>query len=187
MNKEKEYYNYLLRILALVKTAQVLKDEDSYLDIIRKIEELSMEELNYFENVNFNKINYFYKDYIPGNNLRILILIKSKNNEYLFYKNNDKICSLNVLNKLYFSLEDSLNELEEKINAKFLDLKFIDIYLNKPLEKGNDLLSSPEQVLIFEGKIDKINNNLIYLKEINKLDDEINKETFLDILSKINK
>lgn len=186
MNKEKEYYNYLLKILSLTKSSEVLDDYSTYKKINKEIEKLSMEELNYFENVNFNKVNFFYKDYIPSNNLRILILIR-KNDEYLFYKENNKYYSLNILNELYLSIEESIKKIEEKINSKILDLKYLGIYLNIPLDNKNNLLSSPEQVLIFQGKIDTINDSLIYSKEIFELSDQINKDTFVEIISKINK
>ena len=78
MNEKKnlELYNFLLKELSLIQLYKLEEDVSKKENLIIKLEEELMNELNYFENVNFSRINFFYKDYYPSPGLRIVLLFK---------------------------------------------------------------------------------------------------------------
>lgn len=170
MNEKKnlELYNFLLKELSLIQLYKLEEDVSKKENLIIKLEEELMNELNYFENVNFSRINFFYKDYYPSPAIRIVLLFKDDEENYLLFKND----------KNEFEIINSLIDINHKINAKINEiLKEKDIHLlKKPklimmkrrecLTNGNTFYSLPEYLLIFESKIDKIKNERF--KELKK-------------------
>lgn len=170
MNEKKnlELYNFLLKELSLIQLYKLEEDVSKKENLIIKLEEELMNELNYFENVNFSRINFFYKDYYPSPVLRIVLLFKDDEENYLLFKND----------KNEFEIINSLVDINHKINVKINEiLKEKDIHLlKKPklimmkhrecLTNGNTFYSLPEYLLIFESKIDKIKNERF--KELKK-------------------
>ena len=170
MNEKKnlELYNFLLKELSLIQLYKLEEDVSKKENLIIKLEEELMNELNYFENVNFSRINFFYKDYYPSPAIRIVLLFKDDEENYLLFKND----------KNEFEIINSLIDINHKINAKINEiLKEKDIHLlKKPklimmkhrecLTNGNTFYSLPEYLLIFENKIDKIKNERF--KELKK-------------------
>ena len=170
MNEKKnlELYNFLLKELSLIQLYKLEEDVSKKENLIIKLEEELMNELNYFENVNFSRINFFYKDYYPSPAIRIVLLFKDDEENYLLFKND----------KNEFEIINSLIDINHKINAKINEiLKEKDIHLlKKPklimmkrrecLTNGNRFYSLPEYLLIFESKIDKIKNERF--KELKK-------------------
>lgn len=170
MNEKKnlELYNFLLKELSLIQLYKLEEDVSKKENLIIKLEEELMNELNYFENVNFSRINFFYKDYYPSPAIRIVLLFKDDEENYLLFKND----------KNEFEIINSLIDINHKIYAKINEiLKEKDIHLlKKPklimmkrrecLTNGNTFYSLPEYLLIFESKIDKIKNERF--KELKK-------------------
>ena len=81
-----EFYNYLISMLSTIQLYKISNNEEDKNELIDKLEKESMETLNNFSNFNFNRINYFYKDYRPSQLIRFLLLIKDREGNLLFKK-----------------------------------------------------------------------------------------------------
>lgn len=177
--KEIELYNFLIKLSSLTKIYRLSENKDK---INEEIEKEVMEMLNYFENCNFARPNFFYKDNIPTPSIRIVLLPKYED-KYLFIKEKNEIKVINYLLPLDKDINESIKEKLKELNIENdIDFKLKLLKFRKPLENNNIYYSSYEYLLTFTLKIDKIidGDNLIYLdinkdkfnlsKEINNLD-----------------
>lgn len=171
MNQEKkkiEIYSYLIRILALTRVYSLTDKEKD--DVINDIEKVTMEALNYFENVNFNRPNYFFRDYYPSPQIRILLLLKNED-KYLFKK--DDKSNLEILNFL-LHLEEEISESINKylsslsLDLKYEDLEFKGMKFRKVLEKSNDFPLN-EYVIIFKSdkKLSSLDKDKLTYEDVN--------------------
>ena len=171
MNQEKkkiEIYSYLIRILSLTRVYSLTDKEKD--DVIDDIEKVTMEALNYFENVNFNRPNYFFRDYYPSPQIRILLLLINED-KYLFKK--DDKSNLEILNFL-LPLEEEIRESINKylsslsLELKYEDLEFKGMKFRKVLEKSNDFPLN-EYVIIFKSdkKLSSLDENRLIYEDVN--------------------
>lgn len=171
MNQEKkkiEIYSYLIRILSLTRVYSLTDKEKD--DVIDDIEKVTMEALNYFENVNFNRPNYFFRDYYPSPQIRILLLLINED-KYLFKK--DDKSNLEILNFL-LPLEEEISESINKylsslsLELKYEDLEFKGMKFRKVLEKSNDFPLN-EYVIIFKSdkKLSSLDENRLIYEDVN--------------------
>ena len=171
MNQEKkkiEIYSYLIRILSLTRVYSLTDKEKD--EVINDIEKVTMEALNYFENVNFNRPNYFFRDYYPSPQIRILLLLKNED-KYLFKK--DDKSNLEILNFL-LPLEEEISESINKylsslsLDLKYEDLEFKGMKFRKVLEKSNDFPLN-EYVIIFKSdkKLSSLDENRLIYEDVN--------------------
>ena len=171
MNQEKkkiEIYSYLIRILSLTRVYSLTDKEKD--DVIDDIEKVTMEALNYFENVNFNRPNYFFRDYYPSPQIRILLLLINED-KYLFKK--DDKSNLEILNFL-LPLEEEISESINKylsslsLDLKYEDLEFKGMKFRKVLEKSNDFPLN-EYVIIFKSdkKLSSLDENRLIYEDVN--------------------
>lgn len=162
MNEKKnlELYNFLLKELSLIQLYKLEEDISKKENLIIKLEEELMNELNYFENVNFSRINFFYKDYYPSPAIRIVLLFKDDEENYLLFKNDkNEFEIINSLIDINYKINDKINEiLKEKVIHLLEKPKLIMMKRRECLTNGNTFYSLPEYLLIFESKIDKIKN-----------------------------
>lgn len=160
MNEKKnlELYNFLLKELSLIQLYKIEENDSKKSELIKKLEEELMNELNYFENVNFSRINFFYKDYYPSPALRIVLLINDNNdNYYLFKKENGEYEVINSLIDINYKIEDKILEIfKEKSLKNEKEIKLIALKYRECLKNKNTFYSMPEYLLIFKVKIDKI-------------------------------
>ena len=171
MNQEKkkiEIYSYLIRILSLTRVYSLTDKEKD--DVINDIEKVTMEALNYFENVNFNRPNYFFRDYYPSPQIRILLLLK--NEEKYLFKEDDK-SNFEILNFL-LPLEEEISESINKylsslsLDLKYEDLEFKGMKFRKVLEKSNDFPLN-EYVIIFKSdkKLSSLDKDKLIYEDVN--------------------
>ena len=171
MNQEKkkiEIYSYLIRILSLTRVYSLTDKEKD--EVINDIEKVTMEALNYFENVNFNRPNYFFRDYYPSPQIRILLLLINED-KYLFKK--DDKSNLEILNFL-LPLEEEISESINKylsslsLDLKYEDLEFKGMKFRKVLEKSNDFPLN-EYVIIFKSdkKLSSLDENRLIYEDVN--------------------
>ncbi len=184
--KNLELYNYLIKELSLIQLYKIEIDEDKKNSLIEELEKELMDELNYFENVNFSRINYFYKDYHPSPLNRIVLLLKDKSGNY-YLKKDEKEGSylllnglLNIDQKIDIKIEELLKE--NDITSKKTDISLKLMKYRKPFENENFYYPLPEYLMIFEVIIDELNNDsyqrfseeelekVNLTKEINSLD-----------------
>lgn len=166
-NRKNEYYNYILKLLALIKYSKICKDNSK----IDEIEKLVMEMLNNFENCNFNKINYFSKEEVLTPAIGFIFIIKNETNEILFLKNNEKY-ELPFSNfEIYKGFNENIDNYLKKVSIDIKNYCIKGIINKMPLDNLNKNFSTPEYLFILSSEIKSynINNSFIFIdeKEIN--------------------
>ena len=163
-----EYYNYILKILAMCKLAKFFNDMDK----IEEIEKTAMDMLNNFENCNFNKINFFSKEEVVTPAVGYILLIKNENNEYLFKKNKDELEVLYNPFEILKSMDENINEYLKNNNleiSKDYEVKGIinEIPLKEENAKINNYFSTPMYLFILTSQIKSYNmdSDFIFIKK----------------------
>ncbi len=90
MEKEKLYfYNYLLKISSIAKIGLKYSKDPYAIENYKEINDLTLKYLEDFENVNFNRNNFFEKDIYPTPNISVRTVILNKDKEVLLVKEVD--------------------------------------------------------------------------------------------------
>ncbi len=163
-----EYYNYILKILAMCKLAKFFNDMDK----IEEIEKTAMDMLNNFENCNFNKINFFSKEEVVTPAVGYILLIKNENDEYLFKKNKEELEVLFNPFEILKSMDENINEYLKNNNleiSKDYEVKGIinEIPLKEENTKINNYFSTPMYLFILTSQIKSYNmdSDFIFIKK----------------------
>ena len=163
-----EYYNYILKILAMCKLAKFFNDMDK----IEEIEKTAMDMLNNFENCNFNKINFFSKEEVVTPAVGYILLIKNENDEYLFKKNKEELEIIFNPFEILKSMDENINEYLKNNNleiSKDYEVKGIinEIPLKEENAKINNYFSTPMYLFILTSQIKSYNMNsdFIFIKK----------------------
>ena len=163
-----EYYNYILKILAMCKLAKFFND----ISKIEEIEKTAMDMLNNFENCNFNKINFFSKEEVVTPAVGYILLIKNENNEYLFKKNKDELEVLYNPFEILKSMDKNINEYLKNNNLEInedYEIKGIinEIPLKEEEGKINNYFSTPMYLFILTSQIKSYNmdSDFIFIKK----------------------
>ena len=163
-----EYYNYILKILAMCKLAKFFNDMDK----IEEIEKIAMDMLNNFENCNFNKINFFSKEEVVTPAVGYILLIKNENDEYLFKKNKEELEVLFNPFEILKSMDENINEYLKNNNleiSKDYEVKGIinEIPLKEENTKINNYFSTPMYLFILTSQIKSYNidSDFIFIKK----------------------
>ena len=163
-----EYYNYILKILAMCKLAKFFNDMDK----IEEIEKTAMDMLNNFENCNFNKINFFSKEEVVTPAVGFILLIKNENNEFLFKKNKDELEVLYNPFEILKSMDENINEYLKNNNLEISeDYKVKGVINEIPLKeeeaKINNYFSTPMYLFILTSQIKSYNmdSDFIFIKK----------------------
>ena len=163
-----EYYNYILKILAMCKLAKFFNDMDK----IEEIEKTAMDMLNNFENCNFNKINFFSKEEVVTPAVGYILLIKNENDEYLFKKNKEELEVLFNPFEILKSMDENINEYLKDNNleiSKDYEVKGIinEIPLKEENAKINNYFSTPMYLFILTSQIKSYNmdSDFIFIKK----------------------
>ncbi len=197
MNEKKnlELYNFLIKELSLIQLYKIEEEVSKKEELIEKLEKELMDELNFFENVNFSRINYFYKDYYPGANLRVVLILKDGEDKLFLLKNSGNCYKiLNSLVDINSSIPMIINELKARYKIESKEKEYLkSIIYREPLRNNNIYYPIPENLLIFTLKVDKISSGEFI--KVNKkdlmnsdkylLNKEINNLDFDEILSVI--
>ena len=190
MNQEKkklQIYSYLIKILSLTRVYSLSKEDKD--KIINDIEKVTMEALNYFENVNFDRPNYFFKDYYPSPQIRVLLLINNED-KYLFKKDDKSNLEItNFLLPLDEEISDAVNKYLSllNLNLKFEDFNFKGMKFRKVLEKSDQFpLNEYVLILKFNKNLDSFNENELVLESISNLNQKlkvIKKEELIEFIN----
>ena len=190
MNQEKkklQIYSYLIKILSLTRVYSLSKEDKD--KIINDIEKVTMEALNYFENVNFDRPNYFFKDYYPSPQIRVLLLINNED-KYLFKKDDKSNLEItNFLLPLDEEISDAVNKYLSllNLNLKFEDLNFKGMKFRKVLEKSDQFpLNEYVKIFKFNKNLDSFNENELVLESISNLNQKlkvIKKEELIEFIN----
>lgn len=190
MNQEKkklQIYSYLIKILSLTRVYSLSKEDKD--KIINDIEKVTMEALNYFENVNFDRPNYFFKDYYPSPQIRVLLLINNED-KYLFKKDDKSNLEItNFLLPLDEEISDAVNKYLSllNLNLKFEDFNFKGMKFRKVLEKSDQFpLNEYALIFKFNKNLDSFNENELVLESISNLNQKlkvIKKEELIEFIN----
>ena len=163
-----EYYNYILKILAMCKLAKFFND----ISKIEEIEKTAMDMLNNFENCNFNKINFFSKEEVVTPAVGFILLIKNENNEFLFKKNEDELKVLFNPFEILKSMDENINEYLKNNNLEInqdYEVKGVidEIPLKEEEGKINNYFSTPMYLFILTSQIKSYNidSDFIFIKK----------------------
>lgn len=163
-----EYYNYILKILAMCKLAKFFND----ISKIEEIEKTAMDMLNNFENCNFNKINFFSKEEVVTPAVGFILLIKNENNEYLFKENKDELEILFSPFEILKSMDENINEYLKNNNLEInqdYEVKGVidEIPLKEEEGKINNYFSTPMYLFILTSQIKSYNidSDFIFIKK----------------------
>ena len=160
MNEKKnlELYNFLIKELSIIQLYKIEENNTKKDELIKKLEKELMNELNYFENVNFSRINFFHKDYYPSPALRIVMLLSDDETNYFLFKNEkNQFEVVNSLIDINYKIEEKINEILKENDLKSKNKpKLVAIKYRECLKNKNTFYSLPEYLLIFKLKIDKI-------------------------------
>lgn len=161
MNKEQKYqyfYEYLLKIQSIAKIGKLFSKDPYALKNYDEIERLTMDELNRFANLNFDRPNYFSRDVYPTPNVSVRCVIL-KNDEVLLVKEiKEQAYSLpGGWCDLYETpLEAIERECIEEAGVKLENIELIGLYSRMPSDEkegAKNINCVPEYQLTFKANV----------------------------------
>ena len=150
----KEIYDYILKIQSIAKIGLVYSKDPYAITNYNEINKLSMEFLEKFLEVKFDRPNYFQRDVYPTPNVSVRTII--------FNKTRDKILLVKEANSHTYSMpggwadlydspsKTAINESRQEAGAEIDVVRLVGILDRTPF-KAN--VSIPEYVVVFEGKL----------------------------------
>ena len=75
-----EFYNYIIKVLSISKIGLVFSKDPYALSNYTQIEKLSLEMLENFEHVKFDRHNYFQRNIYPTKNVSLRVAVFNKEN-----------------------------------------------------------------------------------------------------------
>lgn len=148
----KEIYDYILKIQSIAKIGLVYSKDPYAITNYKEINQLSMEFLEKFMEVKFDRPNYFQRDVYPTPNISVRTII--------FNKTRDKILLVKEANSHTYSMpggwadlydspsKTAKNESMQEAGADIDVVRLIGILNRTPFKADT---SVPEYVIIFEG------------------------------------
>lgn len=148
----KEIYDYIIRIQAIAKIGLVYSKDPYAITNYHEINDLSKKFLEDFENVKFDRPNYFEKNVYPTPNVSVRVVI--------FNKTRDKILLVRETNSKQYSLpggwcdlydspsETAINETRQEAGGDIDVIKLVGITDRRPFQNPTSI---PSYVIVFEG------------------------------------
>ena len=150
----KEIYDYILKIQSIAKIGLVHSKDPYALINYREINDLSLEMLEKFVEVKFNRPNFFARDIYPTPNVsvRTVILDETRTKVLMVREVATQTYSLpGGWADLYDSAsKTAINECSQEAGADIEVVRLVGITNRTPFKSS---ASIPEYVVIFEGKI----------------------------------
>lgn len=84
--KNKEFYDFLIKVQAIAKTGLVYSTDEYALDNYREINEYTKKMLEKFQEIKFDRNNYFTKEVYPTPNISVRTVVFNKKGEVLMVK-----------------------------------------------------------------------------------------------------
>ena len=186
------FYDYIIETLSICKIGKLFSKDPYALENYDKLEKKSLDALNKFTNLKFNRGNYFSRDVYPTPNISVRVCIFNEKEEILLVREiEDKGYSLpGGRCDLFDSPSDcAVSECIQEAGAKIKDLKLIGYIFkgtNEVVEEEFRVNAIPECQIIFKAKLDKLvdfkkietddvnwfaTNNLPKMSHKNSLDD----------------
>ena len=153
--ESKNFYDFLLKIQSIAKIGLKFSKDPYALSNYQEINDLSTKFLEDFQNVNFERNNYFERDIYPTPNVSVRTII--------FSEDRKKILMVREASSHEYSLpggwadlydspsKTAKNECLQEAGAEIEIVRLVGITERTPFKNPT---SVPEYVVIFEGKID---------------------------------
>lgn len=152
--KTKEIYDYIVKIQSIAKIGLIYSKDPYAITNYEEINRLSLEFLEKFLELKFNRPNYFQRDVYPTPNIsvRTIILDETKTKILLVREANTKTYSIpGGWADLYDSPScAAMNECSQEAGADVEVTRLVGLINHTPYKKPN---SVPEYVAVFEGKV----------------------------------
>ena len=152
--ESKNFYDFLIKIQSIAKIGLKFSKDPYALSNYHEINDLSTKFLEDFQNVNFERNNYFERDIYPTPNVSVRTII--------FSEDRKKILMVREASSHEYSLpggwadlydspsKAAKNECIQEAGAEVEMVRLVGITDRTPFKNAN---SVPEYVIIFEGKI----------------------------------
>lgn len=159
----KSFYDFLIKIQSISKIGLIYSKDPYALSNYKEINDLSTKFLEDFQNVDLNRNNYFERDVYPTPNISVRTVIFNEDRTKVLLVR-EAVSQEYSLPGGWCDLYDSpstagKNECLQEAGAEVEMVRLIGITDRTPYKHKN---SVPEYVVIFEGKIKKMNKEHEY-------------------------
>lgn len=161
INNNQYFYDYIIEVLTISKIGKLFSKDPYALENYDKLEKKSMDALNKFTNLKFERSNFFSRDVYPTPNLSVRTCVFNESNEILLVRELDDLgysvpggwCDL------FDSPSETANlECLQEAGCKIKDLELIGYIFkgtNEKIEETINFNAVPECQIIFRAKADK--------------------------------
>jgi 8-oxo-dGTP diphosphatase len=149
----KHYYDYIIKMQCIARIGLKFATDPYARDNYQEINDLSMKMLEDFENIKFDRPNYFDRNIYPTPSISVRTIVKNDKSEILFVREaKDNTYSLpGGWCDLYDSPSQAAkNEVSQEAGVEIEITRLVGILNHTPFKNDKSI---PEYVLIFEGKI----------------------------------
>lgn len=150
----KQIYDFLIKIQSIAKIGLIFSKDPYALTNYQEINDLSTKFLEEFQDVKFDRNNYFARDIYPTPNISVRTII--------FNENRDKVLMVEEANQHAYSLpggwcdlydspsQAAINECSQEAGGDVIITRLVGIANRTPFKANT---SVPEYVVVFEGKL----------------------------------
>ena len=150
----KQIYDFLIRIQAIAKTGLIYSKDPYAITNYKEINELSLRFLEDFENVKFDRPNYFSKDIYPTPNVSVRTVILNSDRTKVMMVRESNLGTYSLPGgwaDLYDSpSKTAKNECSQEAGADIEVVRLVGVLDRTPFKSS---ASIPEYVIVFEGKL----------------------------------
>ena len=150
----KYFYDFLIRIQAIAKTGLTYSKDPYAITNYKEINDLSLKMLEDFENVKFDRPNYFSKDIYPTPNVSVRTVILNKDRSKVLMVRESSLGTYSLPGgwaDLYDSpSKTAKNECSQEAGADIEVVRLVGILDRTPFKSSSSI---PEYVIVFEGKL----------------------------------
>ena len=162
--KQKELYNYLMKIQAITKIGLLYSTDPHAISNYKEIEALTKAMLEDINKVKISENNYFKRDIYPTPNISVRTIIWNEHNEFLMVQEKDDggFSFPGGWCDLYDAPEEAaLREAREEGGVEISITNLVGIFNRTPFKNP---VSVPEYVIVYNAKL---------IKEVSQPDHEI--------------
>jgi len=160
---DKEFYDYLLKIQAIAKTGLVYSKDPYAITNYKEINDLSKDMLEHFENVKFDRPNFFSKNVYPTPNISVRTVIFNEDKSKVLFVREVATKTYSLPGgwaDLYESAsETAKKECLQEAGAEVEIVRLVGLTNRTPFKNPTYI---PDYVAIFEAKLLKLNKEHEY-------------------------
>lgn len=150
----KYFYDFLIRIQAIAKTGLIYSKDPYAITNYKEINDLTLKFLEDFENVKFDRPNYFTKEIYPTPNVSVRTVILNKDRTKILMVRESNLGTYSLPGgwaDLYDSpSKTAKNECSQEAGADIEVVRLVGVLDRTPFKSS---ASIPEYVIVFEGRL----------------------------------